>query len=67
MSWLTAPTSNTLVFDWFERNQEKYYKLVGAIDIISTDQTLYQWNERGFEHKPSGDSWIAVLERKDGV
>jgi hypothetical protein len=66
-SWLTAPTSHTLIFNWFEKNQEKHYKLVGAIDIISDDKTVYRWDEKGFEYKPRSDSWIAVLERKDSI
>jgi hypothetical protein len=64
-SWLAGPMSNTLIRDWFQKNQDKYYKLVGAIDIVSTDKTLYTWNEKGFDYEPKSDSWIAVLERKD--
>jgi hypothetical protein len=66
-SWLTGPASDKRIFDWFQKNQDKHYKLVGAIDIVSMNETLYYWNEKGFDYTPHSDNWIAVLERKDAV
>jgi hypothetical protein len=67
MSWLAAPNSNTYILKWFQTYQDKYYKMVGAIDIVPASQTIYRWDEKGFEHNPCCESWIAVLERKDAI
>ncbi len=63
--WLAGPGSNTLIFNRFQKNQDKLYRLVGAIDIVAEGRTLYRWDEKGFEYKPVSDSWIAVFERRN--
>ena len=47
-SWLTQPTSEKMIFDWFQKYQEKYYRLIGVIDIGYTPRSEY---------------WLAVFKR----
>ena len=66
-SWLARPTSEKLIFDWFKQYHQQYYRLVGVVDIISTDQTIYRWNENAVEYTPRSKYWLAVFERKSGI
>jgi hypothetical protein len=66
-SWLRKSTSKKLVFDWFSQYHQQYYKLVGVIEIISKDQTIYNWNENVVGRKPHSNFWVAVFQRKSGI
>jgi hypothetical protein len=66
-SWLVGPASKKLIFDWFDQYCQQYYRPVGIIDIVSTNQTIYRWNENAAEYKPRSGYWLAVFERKSGI
>jgi hypothetical protein len=66
-SWLLKPASKRLIFDWFEQYTQRYCRLVGVIDILSTNQTIYRWNENAVEYTPRSESRLAVFERKSGI
>jgi hypothetical protein len=67
LSWAAQPDSEKMIFKWGEKYQGKYYRLVGFIDILSTNRTVYRWNEDAVEYKPLSDGWIAIFERKSGI
>jgi hypothetical protein len=67
ISWLPKSTSKQLVFDWFPQYHQQYYRLVGVIDIVSIDQTIYRWDENAVEYTPQSKYWLAVFERKSGI
>jgi hypothetical protein len=65
LSWLVGPNSEKMIFEWFRSYQEKYYKLVGVIDIISQDQTIYRWDKDAVGYQPRSKYWITVFMRKE--
>jgi hypothetical protein len=66
-SWLAKPTSEKLIFDWFQQYHQQYYRQVGIIDIVSIDRTIYRWNENAIKYTPLSKSWLVVFERKSGT
>jgi hypothetical protein len=63
LSWAVQPTSEKMIFNWFQKYQEEYYRLVGVIDIVSTNQTIYRWNEDAVDYTPRSIYWLVVLKR----
>jgi hypothetical protein len=64
LSWAVEPTSEKMILNWFQEYQEKYYRLVGVIDMVSTNQTIYRWNEDAVDYTPrSPHCWLTVLKR----
>jgi hypothetical protein len=66
-SWLTQSTSKKLILDWFNQYYPRYYRLIGIIDIVSSDHTIYRWNENAVGYTPLSEYWLAVFERKSGI
>ncbi len=67
-SWLARTTSEKLIFDWFSQYSQQYYRRVGVVDILSTGQAIYRWNESAVVYTPrSTECWLAVFERKTGI
>ena len=66
-SWLVRLTSKKLIFDWFDQYHQQYYKLVGVIDIVSMNQTIYRWNENAVGYTPRSQCWLSVFERKSEI
>lgn len=67
LSWAMQPTSEKMILNWGEKYQEKYYNLVGFIDILSKSKTIYRWNEDAVRYTPLSEYWLAVFERKSGI
>jgi MFS family permease len=63
LSWAVQPTSEKMIFNWFQKYQEEYYRPVGVIDIVSTNQTIYRWNEDAVGYTPRSIYWLVVLKR----
>jgi len=62
--WVVQPTSEKMILNWFQEYQEKYYRLVGVIDMVSTNQTIYRWDENAVGYTPrSPYCWLTVLKR----
>ncbi len=60
-------TSEKMMFDWFQKYREKYYNLVGIIDIVSMSQTIYRWDENAVGGTPRSRFWLGVFERKNEI
>jgi len=63
-SWMNRPDSGRLIFQWFKQYQQKYYRQVGVIDIISHDQTIYRWGRDSIGYLPLSEHWLTVFQRK---
>ena len=63
-SWMNRPDSGSLIFRWFKQYQQKYYRQVGVIDIISHDQTIYRWGPDSIGYLPLSEHWLTVFQRK---
>lgn len=66
-SWLMRPTSKKLILDWSNQYEQQYYRPVGIVDIISSNQTIYRWNEDAVEYTQRSMYWLAIFERKSGI
>jgi hypothetical protein len=63
-SWLVSPNSEMLIFNWFEKYQQKYFDLSGIIDIISSDKTIYRWDSEVRDYSPQSTNVVYVFKRK---
>ena len=61
-SWLRSQTSHTLLHNWLQNYQSKYYELVGLVTISQQD-TRYYWAQN-VKWPPDSPLWVAVLQRK---
>lgn len=66
-SWLRQPDSEEMIFDWFQQYHQKYYRLVGVIEIISQQRTIYRWGQECEKYKPRSKRWLLVFKRKNDV
>ena len=62
-SWATQSYSDRSIFKWFEEYRRKYYRLVGVIDIISPEKSIYRWNQDAANYRPLSPPWVSVLKR----
>jgi len=63
-SWLKWPTSETMIFDWFERYKGEYYDKKGVVDLISPGYTAYIWDDGAEDYVPVSPSWVGIYEKK---
>ena len=61
-SWLTTPSSDRKIFNWFNR-YSSFYHIVGIVDIISSTQTVYRWGTETADYSPRSRSWLIILQR----
>lgn len=64
-SWMAKEDSDKMIFNWFSQYQQKYYKRIGIIDLISEENTVYYWGDESLGYYPGSTSWIDVFERLD--
>lgn len=62
-SWLNLPESNMLIFQWLGNFVKRNYHLVGVIDIISPERTVYKWNDDAKMYTVQGQYYVLVYER----
>lgn len=63
-TWSILEKSETFLLDWFEKNKNEKYELVGIAEIISLDETVYKWGEEAKQYKPKSDYYIEILKKK---
>lgn len=63
-SWLERPNSEKMIFTWSKSYRQKHYKLVGIIDILSTEKTVSRWGDESAGYVPRSKYWLAVFQRK---
>jgi hypothetical protein len=65
-SWQATTTSETRIFDWFDQYYQQHYRVVGVIDIVDTDRTIYRWNKDVVNYTlRSNRPQLAVFQRKN--
>jgi hypothetical protein len=62
-SWVTRPTSDTTVLDWFKQYSRQHYNPVGLIEIVSEAETRYAWKKELVDFTPQSAAWLMVLQR----
>jgi hypothetical protein len=66
-SWLQRPESEMLILKWFKQYQQKYYHLIGVVDIMRPTGSVYRWNQGAIGYSPQSENWIHVFRRNSGV
>ena len=62
-SWLRQPDSILYLFDWFAEYQERFYRRVGVVDLISARETRFLWDEESEGYTPMSTYWVGIYER----
>ena len=63
-SWLERPNSEKMIFTWFQNYRQKHYNLVGIIDILSNEETVWRWENECAGYSPRSMYWLAVFRKK---
>jgi hypothetical protein len=63
LSWLRRPTSDGLIFAWANDYIEKFYDVVGFVNILSRDHTDYYFDQLPQSMPPLGN-YILICRRK---
>jgi hypothetical protein len=64
ISWLDREDSVRDIFAWLETYGTKFYDLAGIVDIVSSDYTVYLWNQQAVGYTPRSDYQVIVYKRK---
>jgi hypothetical protein len=62
-SWLQQATSEGLIFDWGNAYLERFYDVVGLVNILSPDRTDYYFDELP-NPMPQLSDYILIGRRK---
>lgn len=63
-SWLLAVDSDRLLLEWARRTVDAEYDLVGLIDVPSTGEAVYHWDDAARTAQPRTASYVAVFRRR---
>ena len=63
LSWLRQPTSDGLIFAWANDYIQKFYDVVGLVNILSPDHTDYYFDQLPQPMPPLGN-YILICRRK---
>lgn len=66
-SWMKQKTSILSIFNWGQPYAEKFYDMVGVIDIIGPDITRYVWGADAKSYIPSSEYYVIVYKRRGGL
>lgn len=61
-SWHVNKDAPRTLIDWW-MEYKNLYRRRGLIDIISSDVTIYRWDDDSIGHKPQSNFWIEVYEK----
>lgn len=64
-SWLVQPYSDRYILDWFKIYLNKNYRLVGAVDMISDDLTVYKWHDDAGTYVFRSPDRVLIFQRQD--
>jgi hypothetical protein len=63
-SWCLTPESEKFIFRWMANYINRYYQLVGLVEILPTGFTKYSWEEQGMPGKRSSNLGCSIYRRK---
>ena len=66
-SWIVDTHSSMSVLEWGAHYSQANYDPVGAVDIISPEETHYVWGEAAATYPFKSSSWILIFHRKPGA
>jgi hypothetical protein len=65
-SWVRRSNSSMLIFQWYAQYRQRY-DLVGIIDILSKDETVYHWGDDAKNYVPRSARKLYVYRLKKPV
>lgn len=71
-SWMFKPDSPTLITDWFNKNNSKYYRPIALAEILKTPEghyisTIYKWGaDEVDKHARQSSDFLVLFERLPG-
>jgi hypothetical protein len=63
-SWLARERSERYIFRWFEAYTGNQFSPVGIVDILSSDQTEYRWDQEAHHYSPRSPVFLAIYKNK---
>ena len=63
ISLLVQPNTDHYIFDWVQKYVDSNYKLVGLVDMIEGQHSVYKWRDQLNNYKPVSKNVIYVFER----
>ncbi|MBL7918310.1 MAG: hypothetical protein JNM96_07915 [Bacteroidia bacterium] len=67
LSLLVQPNTDKYVFDWANKFITENYQIIGVVDMIEGQQSVYVWREQLNNYKPVSQNLIYIYERKPEV
>ena len=64
-SWLSTPTSNRYISTWLSDYRKEHYSLVGVVDIVSDNETVYKWHADAQAYTFQTPRRVYILERTE--
>jgi Dolichyl-phosphate-mannose-protein mannosyltransferase len=65
-SWLAKPYSDKTIFRWAQIYLDRYYRIVGFVDINPNGNSNAYWDDEARINKPRSQFNVYVLKRKEG-
>jgi hypothetical protein len=65
MSWPVQPNSDKFIVGWRDNYVQGNYRLVGVVDIISFDKTVYRWYDDAEKYKVQSPTNVLIFERRE--
>lgn len=63
-SWLAGKESELMIFDWLNAYLDKGYVIDGVVDIISSNFTVYKWEEEARRYSPVSGVNFFIFRKK---
>jgi hypothetical protein len=63
-SWLMRQGAKRYIFDWLDNFLAEYYVLVGVIDIMYQNKTIYKWDNDARNYQIKSNSHLLVFRKR---
>ena len=64
LSLLVQPNTDSYIFDWLRPYVDSNYRIVGMVDMIEGQHSVYKWGDAINNYKPVSKMVIYIFERK---
>ncbi len=60
-AWLASEGSDMKILDWTQQYASSFYHLVGVVDLVSREQTVYRWGPDAANYSPQSNFCLFIL------
>jgi len=64
ISLLVQQNTDHYVFDWMQKYVDSNYQLIGLVDMVEGQRSVYKWKEQMNNYKPVSKYVVYIFERK---